>query len=126
MNVMMMSQASREKFNAYPEDLEEGFHLGGFRTGTVVKFNNRGNLLAVGCYDGLVKIFDYDTFSMVTEFRVCDGLVMCLDWFQNYRYLLCGGFEEKVTIWDIVEKQCVKSFDLSGNLLRSYVCPTKQ
>lgn len=141
MNVLMMSESSKEKLmGAYPEELEEGFHLGFKRTATTIKFNHRGTLFAVGCFDGLLKVFDSDTLSLVTQFKAGRYFLSNVEWFRNYNYILCANGNE-ASIWNINEQEketikqgnetkeqykSVKTFQFSSNITRTYICPSNQ
>ncbi|KAL9649585.1 hypothetical protein ABK040_003262 [Willaertia magna] len=134
MNATLLSTQTKERvLTAYPESMEEKLNLG-YRTGTAVKFNERGNLLAIGCYDGIIKIYDFDTCSEIIELssNEDDGIVghtsiiSCIDWFKNYRYLLSSGYDNKVMVWDIIEKEPINTFEFESPMLKSYINPTNQ
>lgn len=57
----------REFINAFPDAIECRIALGENTTGTALAFNARGNMLAVGCYDGSVKIIDFWTREIIRE-----------------------------------------------------------
>jgi WD40 repeat protein len=54
--------------NVYPEFIDGALDLGG-TAGCSIKFNSRGNYCAVGCLNGSIKIFDFETRSLLRELR---------------------------------------------------------
>lgn len=135
MNVLMMSASSREKLKgAYPEELEEGFHLNRETTGTVIKFNHLGNIFAVGCFDGTLSIYDSDTLSQISQFRVATSvskfranlMISNIEWFRDYKYIMCSTIDT-ISIWNIIEKRQIKEFKFTEQLItRAYICPSNQ
>jgi COMPASS component SWD1 len=55
--------------NAFPEIIEDQLELLGMQTGTTVQFNSRGTLMAVGCWDGRIVIYDFETRSFCRELK---------------------------------------------------------
>ncbi|KAG2383002.1 hypothetical protein C9374_004969 [Naegleria lovaniensis] len=127
MNILMMSASSREKLKgAYPEELEEGFHLNRETTGTVIKFNHLGNIFAVGCFDGTLSIYDSDTLSQISQFRVAKTMVSNIEWYIDYTFIMCSE-RDAITIWNVIEKECIKRFPFPGHVItRAYICPADQ
>lgn len=109
--------------NAYPEIIEDCLELGGTVTGTAIKFNARGSLLAVGCYDGRVLIYDFETRSVVRELTTKSGeghvgLVSSLSWTRNGAKLLTGAYDRKALIWDVLSGKVEKCFMFQNPIIK--------
>src|SRR3989338_5212089 len=103
-----MNLELRDPFAAdIPERIETGLVEG---HGTVAEFNRRGTLLAVGCQDGRIVIWDFDTRNVA---RVLEGhvhVITSLSWSRDGRTLLSASTDWKLCLWDV----------LSGSLLLAF------
>jgi COMPASS component SWD1 len=70
--------------------------------GTTVSFNGRGSLLAVGCLDGRVCIWDFDTRSVARIFLGHVHPVTSVSWSKNGKKLLSSSTDWHVIIWDVL------------------------
>lgn len=59
------------------------------------------SLVAVAHIDGYISIIDYLTKAVIKEIKVSDSEVRSVNFSQNGKYLLCGGFEHKIRIYDV-------------------------
>src|SRR5262249_47608340 len=56
--------------------------------------------LAVGCYDGVTRLFDLATTKQVMAFQGHQSAVLCLAFSPDGRTLVTGGFDETVRTWE--------------------------
>ena len=59
------------------------------------------SLVAVAHTDGYISIIDYLTKAVIKEIKVSDSEVRSVNFSQNGKYLLCGGFDHKIRIYDV-------------------------
>ena len=59
------------------------------------------SLVAVAHTDGYISIIDYLTKAIIKEIKVSDSEVRSVNFSQNGKYLLCGGFDHKIRIYDV-------------------------
>ena len=101
-------------------------------TGTHLKFNRKGNLLAVGQYDGNCKIFDTETKSEVRNLKKAkkekpfEGHSECISsvsWCKGGSKLLTSGYDCKVILWNLDEPKIEKSFLFNSAIILSQANP---
>lgn len=68
---------------------------------TCVRFNRKGDLLASGRVDGVVIIFDMDTYGVARKLRGHTKQIQALSWSRNGRYLLSSSQDFKCILWDL-------------------------
>lgn len=88
--------------------------LGVFLTFYSVSFSPDGKLIATGCSDGSVNLFDSRTGETVRQLAGHTLPVLATDWSPNGKYLASGSMDRTTIIWD-VQTWCEKS------VLRTYV-----
>ncbi|EGD77937.1 hypothetical protein PTSG_09572 [Salpingoeca rosetta] len=82
--------------------LEEGIAL-------TSKFNRKGSLLATGCSDGKVVLWDFDTKSPATSLDKHTMAVLGLSWSRNGRKLLTWAADQTVVVFDVKKgKACFR------------------
>ncbi|KAI9340878.1 WD40-repeat-containing domain protein [Obelidium mucronatum] len=102
-------------------DFPEGvaYALDGDGQLAVCKFNDsrRFNLLAVGCYDGTVRIVDLDCKSFARDLAGHVAPVSSLSWSRNGQFLLSASKDWNCILWDLTDpmsplsvKDCVLRF----------------
>eukprot|EP01104_Vermistella_antarctica_P018150 TRINITY_DN662_c1_g6_i1.p1 TRINITY_DN662_c1_g6~~TRINITY_DN662_c1_g6_i1.p1 ORF type:complete len:406 (-),score=88.71 TRINITY_DN662_c1_g6_i1:619-1836(-) len=65
-------------------------------------FNKRGTLLAVGCNDGEVIIWDFDTRGIAKQWKAHIGTVTSVSWSRNGRKLLTSSADWALRLWDVL------------------------
>ena len=75
--------------------LEDGF-------GTTCAFNRWGTLLAVGCHDGRIVIWDFDTRSPAKSLAGHTHPVTAVSWSFNGRKLASSSADRTVVLWDVL------------------------
>lgn len=76
----------------------------------IVSFNRRGTLLAVGCNDGRIVIWDFLTRCMAKIIIAHVHPVCSLSWSRSGRKLLSSSTDYNVCIWDVVTGDCLRKY----------------
>ncbi|KAL3312314.1 Retinoblastoma-binding protein 5, partial [Cichlidogyrus casuarinus] len=70
-----------------------------------LQFNRVGSLIAVGCNDGRIEIWDFIT-RRIAKILVAHSHPVCsLSWSRNCRQLLSASTDNTVAIWNIVNNE---------------------
>jgi COMPASS component SWD1 len=85
--------------NDFPEAIEECIEDG---CATTCCFNRRGTLLAVGCHDGRVVIWDFDTRSSARVMLGHIHPVTSVSWARNGKKLLSSSTDWTIIVWDVM------------------------
>ncbi|KAG0309512.1 hypothetical protein BGZ98_001655 [Dissophora globulifera] len=83
----------------FPEVIEDTLEDGPAIT---VRFNRRGTLLAAGCSDGTIVIWDFDTRGVSRSLIGHVKPVTSLSWSRNGRYLLSSSRDWSCIVWDLL------------------------
>lgn len=78
---------------------------------TSVQWSPLGDILATGCYDGVIRLWNNDG-SLKSVLDKHDGPVFALRWSRDGRFLLTGGNDHKTIIWDPQTGNVVKTYFL--------------
>merc|ERR1719167_2077383 len=73
-------------------------------TGACCTFNRRGTLLAIGCREGHINIWDFETRSIAARLDGHHGCVTSVSWSRNGSKLLSSDWCKKcgsLFLWDI-------------------------
>ena len=70
-------------------------------TSTCCTFNRRGTLLAVGCAEGHVNIWDFETRSIASKLQKHEGIVTSVSWSRNGSKLLSSDWNGLLILSDI-------------------------
>ena len=84
---------------SYPEH-NEGILDSGSEA-VVCQFNRRGTLLAVGCNDGRIAIWDFMTRGIARQLSSHIHPVTSLSWNRSGRKLLSAATDWNVILWDV-------------------------
>jgi transducin (beta)-like 1 len=91
-----------------PHYREEGEN---FKDVTSIQWAPQGHILATGCYDGMVRLWNSDG-SLRTVLDKHEGPVFALKWSRDGNMLLTGGNDRKAIVWDPASGNIVKSYFL--------------
>ena len=91
----------------------------------VCTFNRRGTLLASGCHDGRVVIWDFETRSVARILVAHVHAVTSLSWSRNGRHLLSASTDARVLIWDIMKGVPIFSYPAESAVLAASLHPTQ-
>ena len=96
-----------------------------------MRSNPFGTLLATGCEDGSVRLWDCETRSIAVEWYQGHGMlgsdqveqpvapVTCLAWSRDGHQILSGGEDGRVVLWNVMEGKVefVYEFPLCGKIV---------
>lgn len=96
-----------------------------------MRSNPFGTLLATGCEDGSVRLWDCETRSIAAEWHEGHGIlgsdqleqhvspVVCLAWSRDGHQILSGGEDGRVVLWNVMEGKVefVYEFPLCGKIV---------
>ncbi|KAF9183761.1 hypothetical protein BGZ51_003823 [Haplosporangium sp. Z 767] len=83
----------------FPEVIEDTLENG---PAVTVRFNRRGTLLAAGCSDGTIVVWDFDTRGVSRSLLGHVKTVTSLSWSRNGRYLLSSSRDWSCIVWDLL------------------------
>lgn len=90
----------------------------------VVAFNARGNMLAAGCMNGAVAVFDFETHG---EPRVImrghTGRCTSVSWTRSSRKILSSSVDGKLMVWDVLSSTAVQVIELGHEVLTAALHP---
>ena len=68
-----------------------------------VHFNPlKPNLLAIGCFNGSIIVYDIDKAAITKTLKGSDSRVVCVQWHPQFEYILgTGSFDCVVRVFDI-------------------------
>jgi COMPASS component SWD1 len=99
-------------------------------------FNRRGTLLAVGCNDGRIAIWDFLTRGIAKSFSGHTHPITSLSWSRCGQKLLSSSIDWNVCVWDVLSVECAHKIRFSSLVLKTQfnprnssiflVCTTKQ
>lgn len=81
-------------------------------------FNRRGTLLAVGCNDGRVVIWDFLTRGISKIISAHVHPVASLNWSRDGRSLLTASTDNTVCVWDVLSGDCVQRWRFPSPILK--------
>ncbi|KAF9348954.1 hypothetical protein BGX26_012689, partial [Mortierella sp. AD094] len=83
----------------FPEVIEDTLEDG---PAVTVRFNRRGTLLAAGCSDGTIVVWDFDTRGVSRSLIGHVKTITSLSWSRNGRYLLSASKDWSCIVWDLL------------------------
>lgn len=90
---------------------------------TVAAFNRKGSFLAVGCNDGRVFLWDFETRTTAKVIWAHVSAVTSLCWSRNGRLLASSANDSYVMLWDILTAECIIQWHFSGAVLGTAFSP---
>lgn len=88
----------------YPEEFDGALDC--ISLALTCAFNKRGTLLAVGCNDGRIVIWDFLTRGIAKIISAHVHPVCSLCWSRNGHRLISASTDNNVAIWDIMTGEC--------------------
>ena len=67
----------------------------------ITRFNRRGAMLASGCHNGKVVVWDFLTRSKALVVHSHSHPITSLSWSRDQRHLLSSSLDRTVKRWDI-------------------------
>uniref|UniRef100_A0A1I8IHP3 WD_REPEATS_REGION domain-containing protein n=1 Tax=Macrostomum lignano TaxID=282301 RepID=A0A1I8IHP3_9PLAT len=81
-------------------------------------FNRFGTLLAVGCNDGRVVIWDFLTRGIAKTITAHAVTVCSVSWSRDSKKLLTASTDNTVALWDVLSGECDKVFRFPSPVLK--------
>ncbi|CAG8531046.1 999_t:CDS:2 [Ambispora leptoticha] len=92
---------------------------------TCISFNRRGTLLAAGCQDGQVFVWDFDTKGVARILKGHVSKVTSVSWSRNGRYLLTSGEDFKCIHWDLISGTIARTIPFDTGVAMAQMHPKK-
>ena len=74
---------------------------------TALSFSGDGQLLAVGLADGALSLFDFSSECPLVRLHAYFGAVLTCAWSHDKRYLISGGQDDLIAVWDVTRRSLV-------------------
>ncbi|XP_013142414.1 PREDICTED: retinoblastoma-binding protein 5 homolog [Papilio polytes] len=100
----------------YPEEFDGA--LDSISLAATCAFNRRGTLLAVGCNDGRIFIWDFLTRGIAKSISAHVYPVCSLSWSRNCKKLLSASTDHNVCIWDVLSGECEQRYRFPTPIVR--------
>ncbi|EGC32041.1 hypothetical protein DICPUDRAFT_82100 [Dictyostelium purpureum] len=84
---------------------------------SVAQFNRRGTLLAVGCGNGTISIWDFDTRRIVRTLYFHKQYITSIGWSRNGRKLLTSSYDGSLVLWDLPSAKIEKHLELESPII---------
>ncbi|CAH3182993.1 unnamed protein product [Porites evermanni] len=101
---------------SYPEEYDGS--LDSVSVAVTASFNRRGSLLAVGCNDGRIVIWDFLTRGIAKIISAHVHPVTSLSWSRNGRKLLSGSNDWNVSVWDVLSGECDQKYRFQSHVTK--------
>ncbi len=83
----------------------------------VAMWSPDGTILAVGYQDGVIKLWDTDTWNIIKKFSAHQGAIWDLNWSPDGRRIISGdAANSMIYVWDVETGEIVMSWDMQGLL----------
>ncbi|XP_076807840.1 retinoblastoma-binding protein 5-like [Clavelina lepadiformis] len=105
----------------YPEQSDGTLDSGSMAV--TCTFNRHGTLLAVGCTDGRIVVWDFLTRGIAKVYNAHAHPVCSLSWSRNGRQLLSAGTDNLVCIWDVLSGECLHTYRFSMPIMKVQYAP---
>ncbi|XP_038065122.1 retinoblastoma-binding protein 5-like [Patiria miniata] len=89
-------------------------------------FNKRGTLLAVGCNDGRVVIWDFLTRGIAKIISAHVHPVCSVSWSRNGHKLLSASTDNMISIWDVMSSDCDQRYRFPSPVLKVQFHPRNE
>lgn len=87
-------------------------------------FNRRGTLLAVGCNDGRVVIWDFLTRGVAKCIPAHLGHPICsVCWSRDGRKLVSASLDNSIAVWSVLTNECLIRLKFPSPILKSQLNP---
>lgn len=81
-------------------------------------FNRQGSLLAVGCNDGRVVIWDFLTRGIAKSIQGHVHPVCSVSWSRNGRRLVSAATDNTIAVWDVMSSNCSMRWKFPSPILK--------
>ena len=105
----------------YPEQSDGTLDTGSMAV--TCTFNRHGTLLAVGCNDGRIVVWDFLTRGIAKVYNAHAHPVCSLSWSRNGRQLISAATDNLVCVWDVLSGECLHTYRFSMPIMKVQFCP---
>ena len=91
-----------------------------------LNFNRFGTLLAVGCNDGRLVVWDFLTRGIAKIIQAHVHPVCSLGWSRSGRRLVSASTDNNVSVWDVLSGECEQRFRFPSPVLRVQFHPRRE
>lgn len=90
-------------------------------------FNRRGSLLAVGCNDGRIIIWDFLTRGVAKSILAHENYPICsIGWSRNGHKIITASLDNTVAIWHVLSADCLVLLRFPSPILKSQFNPRNE
>ncbi|KAH1003895.1 hypothetical protein HUJ04_003735 [Dendroctonus ponderosae] len=107
----------------YPEEFDGT--LDSLSIALTCAFNKRGTLLAVGCNDGRIVVWDFLTRGIAKIISAHVHPVCSISWSRNSYKLASASTDNTVCIWDVLTGECEQKYRFPCPVLKVQFEPRK-
>ncbi|XP_067678158.1 retinoblastoma-binding protein 5 homolog isoform X1 [Haliotis asinina] len=100
----------------YPEDFDGALDC--VSIAVTCSFNRQGTLLAVGCNDGRIVIWDFLTRGIAKVINAHVHPVCSISYNRNGRKLLSAATDNTVSVWNVLTGECDRVFRFPSPVLK--------
>lgn len=90
------------------------------------QFNRYGTLLAVGCNDGRIVVWDFLTRGIAKIIQAHVHPVCSLSWSRSGRKVVSASTDNTVTLWDVLSGECDLKFRFPSPVLKVQFHPREE
>nr|CAG4650108.1 EOG090X04Y3 [Sida crystallina] len=107
----------------YPEEFDGALDC--ISMAITCTFNKRGTLLAVGCNDGRIVIWDFLTRGISKIISAHVHPVCSLCWSRSGHSIVSASTDNTVAIWDVLSGECTQKYRFPSPILKVQFHPRK-
>ena len=107
----------------YPESTTNSLRSGHT---TFVRFNRKGDLLAAGRVDGVIVIWDVETYGVACKLKGHTRQIYSLSWSREGRYLLSASHDWRCNIWDLQDGSILRAVKFDAPVYIAELHPWNQ
>ncbi|KAI8120761.1 Retinoblastoma-binding protein 5 like protein [Lucilia cuprina] len=108
----------------YPEEFDGSLDC--ISLAVTCAFNKYGTLLAVGCNDGRIVVWDFLTRGIAKIISAHVHPVCSLSWTRNGHKLLSASTDNNVCIWDVLSGECEHKYRFPSPILKVQFDPRNE
>jgi len=100
----------------YPEEFDGALDC--ISMAVTCTFNKRGTLLAVGCNDGRIVVWDFLTRGITRIISAHVHPVCSLCWSRSGHHILSASTDNTVAIWEVLSGECTQRYRFPSPIIK--------